>query len=262
MSDNYDEFLLFAKILAAAASNHIADNFLGDFKYREKSISDLVTEVDTRCEKLIYDGIRKTYPDHGVLAEEGSNHWGDTEWLWVVDPLDGTNNFARGYPMVAVSIALQYEGETVVGVVEDTIHGETFWARKGGGAFNDRGALRVSETAELARSMVGTGFPYDKDVSDIDNLANFCRVTKAVRGIRRGGAAALDLCYVAAGRFDGFWELKLKPWDTAAGTLIVDEAGGKITRFDGSRYNCGEIDVLASNGRVHEQLAALLKIEE
>jgi myo-inositol-1(or 4)-monophosphatase len=257
----YDEYLLLAKVLGSAAASHIEKNFLGDFGYDEKSVSDLVTEVDIFCEKLICDGIRKTYPEHGITAEEGNSFRGSGEWRWIIDPLDGTNNFACGYPLVAVSIALEHRGEIVLGVIEDAIHRETFWAQKDEGAFSDRGELKVSQTKRLNRSMVSTGFPYDKHNSDIDNLGNWSRVTKAVRGIRRGGSAALDLCYVAAGRFDAFWELKLKPWDTAAGILIIIEAGGEITRFDGSPYSIDDIDIIASNGRVHNELAALLKIK-
>ncbi len=261
MSGKYDEYLLLAKVLGSAAATHIAKNFLGDFGYDEKSPSDLVTEVDIYCEELICSGIRKTYPQHGIVAEEGNSFEGSTEWRWIIDPLDGTNNFASGYPMVAVSIALEFEGEIVMGIVDDAIHGETFWAQKGEGAFSNRGKLGVSHTDALKRAMVSTGFPYDKHNSDIDNLGNWNRVTKAVRGIRRGGSAALDLCYVAAGRFDAFWELKLKPWDTAAGILIITEAGGKVSRFDGSPYSIDDIDIIASNGSIHDELAALLKIK-
>ena len=139
MSSKYEEYLLLAKVLGSAAAAHIGKNFLGDFDYDEKSPSDLVTEVDIHCEKLIYDGIRKTYPDHGIVAEEGNSFEGSTEWRWIIDPLDGTNNFASGYPLVAVSIALEFRGEIVMGVVEDAIHRETFWAQKGVGAFSERG---------------------------------------------------------------------------------------------------------------------------
>jgi myo-inositol-1(or 4)-monophosphatase len=257
----YDEYLLFAKVIGSAAASHIEKNFLRDFRYEEKSTSDLVTNVDIYCEKLIYDSVRKTYPDHSIIAEEGNTYKGKGDWRWIVDPLDGTNNFAHGYPLVAVSIALEYQGEIVVAVVEDAIHRETFWAQKDGGAFSDRGKLRVSETTQLQRSLLSTGFPYDKDNTEVDNLGNWNRVTKAVRGIRRGGSAAIDLCYVAAGRFDGFWELKLQPWDTAAGTLIITEAGGEVTRFDGSAYSIDDLDIIATNGKVHNELAALLKIK-
>ncbi|MCP4230962.1 MAG: inositol monophosphatase [bacterium] len=261
MAGKYDEYLLFAKVIGSAAASHIEKNFLRDFRYEEKGTSDLVTDVDIYCEKLIYNAIRKTYPKHGVLAEEGNSYEGEGDWRWIVDPLDGTNNFAHGYPLVAVSIALEYRGEIVVAVVEDTIHRETFWAQKDGGASSDRGELKVSETTHLQRSMVSTGFPYDKDNSDIDNLGNWNRATKAVRGIRRGGSAALDLCYVASGRFDGFWELKLQTWDTAAGMLIITEAGGRVTRFDGSQYSIDDLDIIATNGRIHNELAGLLKIK-
>jgi myo-inositol-1(or 4)-monophosphatase len=195
------------------------------------------------------------------VAEEGSAREAGSGWRWYVDPLDGTNNFARGYPMVAVSLALQRDGDAVVGVVFDALRGESFWTELGAGAWCERGPLAVSAAATLSDALVATGFPYDKHESAVDNVANFGRVAKRVMGIRRGGSAALDLAYVAAGRLDGFWELKLSPWDTAAGVLLVAEAGGEVSRIDGTAYVPGDVDLVATNGRIHNALRELLKVE-
>jgi myo-inositol-1(or 4)-monophosphatase len=257
----YEPYVSFARRVAAEAGALIAENFLGSFGVDRKGATNLVTEVDRRAEKLIVDAIGREYPSHAVVAEEGSAREGQSGWRWYVDPLDGTNNFAHGYPMVAVSLALRRDDETVAGVVFDALRRETFWAERGGGAGCEGGPLNVSAAETLADALVATGFPYDKHESAVDNVANFGRVTKRVMGIRRGGAAALDLAYVAAGRLDGFWELKLSPWDTAAGVLLVVEAGGKVTRVDGSAYVPGDVDVVATNGRIHEALRGLLKVE-
>jgi len=257
----FEPHLSFARCLAAEAAQLIAGNFLGTFEVGRKGATNLVTEVDRRAEALIVDAIGREFPAHGVMAEEGSSRPAAGDWRWYVDPLDGTNNFAHGYPMVAVSLALEYRGEVVAGVVADALRGGQFWAERDLGAWTERGRLVVSRAESLGESLVATGFPYDKHESAVDNVANFGRVTKRVRGIRRGGAAALDLAYVAAGRLDGFWELKLSPWDSAAGILLVTEAGGRVSRVDGSPYRPGDVDLVASNGIIHEELRALLKVE-
>lgn len=257
----YAELLEFATRIAAQAAVDIRGAFLGDFEVSSKGRTNLVTDVDRRVERYLFDAVRGEYPDHSILAEEGHEATADTDWLWVIDPLDGTNNFAHGYPMVAVSVAVQYKGETVAGVVYDAIHDEGFYASAGAGARGDRGPIRVSKSKSLIESIVATGFPYDKHESDVDNLGNWCRVTKRVRGIRRGGSAALDLAYVAAGRLDAFWELKLSPWDTAAGILLVKEAGGIVSRIDGSPFNIFDIDIVTGTPDVYEEIRPLLKIE-
>jgi len=257
----YEPYVSFARRVAAEAGALIAENFLGSFGVDRKGATNLVTDVDRRAEALIVDAIGREYPSHAVVAEEGSSREGQSGWRWYVDPLDGTNNFAHGYPMVAVSLALAHDDEAVAGVVFDALRRETFWAERGGGAACEAGPLKVSGAETLADALVATGFPYDKHESAVDNVANFGRVTKRVMGIRRGGAAALDLAYVAAGRLDGFWELKLSPWDTAAGVLLVAEAGGRVSRVDGSAYVPGDVDVVATNGRVHEALCGLLRLE-
>ncbi len=257
----YDEYVSFARRVAAEAAALISESFLGSFAVGRKGLTNLVTEVDRRAESFIVEAIGREFPAHAFLAEEGSAAAGEGEWRWLVDPLDGTNNFAHGYPMVAVSLALEHEGVVVAAVVRDALRGESFWAARGAGAMGDRGSLRVSSAPALAASLVATGFPYDKHAAGIDNVANFVRVVKRVQGIRRGGAAALELAYVAAGRLDGFWELKLSPWDTAAGVLLVEEAGGTVSRIDASAYTPGDVDLVATNGYIHEDLRALLSIE-
>ncbi len=257
----YVELLEFASRVTSKAAADIREAFLGEFEIDNKGRTNLVTEIDRRVEEYLFDAVRGEYPDHSILAEEGHEASADTDWLWVIDPLDGTNNFAHGYPMVAVSVGIQYKGKTVVGVVHDAIHDEGFYATAAGGAWSDRGRLRVSNAKSLIESIVATGFPYDKHESDVDNLGNWCRVTKRVRGIRRGGSAAMDLAYVAAGRLDGFWELKLSPWDTAAGTLLVTEAGGVVSRFDGSPFSIYDIDIVAGTPAAYEELKPLLRIE-
>jgi myo-inositol-1(or 4)-monophosphatase len=257
----YEELLGFASCISAQAAADICKAFHGDFEINRKGRTNLVTEVDRRVEEYLFDAVSKEYPGHSILAEEGHEAAAGGDWLWVIDPLDGTNNFAHGYPMVAVSVAVQYKGETIVGVVYDAIRDEGFYASAGSGAKTDGGPISVSRSTSLIESLVATGFPYDKHESDVDNLGNWCRVTKRVRGIRRGGSAALDLAYVAAGRLDAFWELKLSPWDTAAGALLVTEAGGVVSRFDGSPYRIFDVDIVAGTPRVYEEIRPLLKVE-
>jgi len=257
----YGDYVAFALRLAADAGGIIRENFLGDFGVSHKGLTNLVTDVDRRCEELIVSALAEAYPTHAVIAEEGSGRGGAAEWRWYVDPLDGTNNFAHGFPMVAVSIALEHRDRVVAGVVYDALRDEAFWAELAGGAFCKRGRLAVSAAPSLAASLVATGFPYDKHCSSVDNIGNFGRVTKRVQGIRRGGSAALELAYVAAGRLDGFWELKLSSWDTAAGALLVAEAGGRVSRIDGSAFAPGDDEIVATNGFIHDELRGLLRRE-
>ncbi|MGD8719552.1 MAG: inositol monophosphatase family protein [Candidatus Zixiibacteriota bacterium] len=258
----YESYVSYARRVAAEAGSIIKDNFLGTFGVERKgAASNLVTDVDRRSEDLIVEALAREYPGHDVVAEEGSAREAGGEWRWLVDPLDGTNNFAHGFPLVAVSIALQYRGEVVAAVVRDALREETFQAARGAGARCEAGPLAVSTAADVSESLLATGFPYDKHESPVDNVANFSRVIKRARGVRRGGAAALDLAYVAAGRLDGFWELKLSPWDSAAGILLVAEAGGRFSRFDGTPYRPGDVDLVATGGIIHDSLRQLLRIE-
>jgi myo-inositol-1(or 4)-monophosphatase len=217
---------------------------------------DLVTATDRRCEAAILALLRAAHPDHAVLAEEGGARRGAkaSEFLWVVDPLDGTTNFAKGFPVFCSSVALAHRGEVVVGAIHQPLLGELFTSVRGRGAFLNGRPLRVSAEGALDQALLATGFPYDIRRSRRNNLDHFRRLATRCLAVRRAGAAALDLAYTAAGRFDGFWELKLKPWDVAAGALLIAEAGGRVTGFDGRPWSLGVADVVASNGLVHEAL--------
>jgi myo-inositol-1(or 4)-monophosphatase len=218
----------------------------------------LVTEVDLASEKLILDAIASRYPRHQVLAEEGGLGAITSEHRWIIDPLDGTTNFAHGYPCFAVSIALEYQGKVVLGVVYDPMRDELFAAElKAGASLNNR-AIRVSSTAELMRSLLSTGFPYDIKTSNLTNLDHWSNFAMNAQALRRDGAAALDLCYVACGRYDGFWELSLSAWDTAAGALIVEEAGGRVTDFGGAEFSNYKPEIVASNGLIHSRMIEVL----
>lgn len=215
---------------------------------------DLVTEMDLGSERLLLDRLQHMYPGDRVRGEESGSH-GSGSGEWIVDPLDGTTNYAHGLPVFCVSIAYLEAGRPVVGVVHDPSRAETFWAGEGTGAWLGEHPLSVSSVQELNRSLLVTGFPYNVRTTDDDNLSEYALFSKRSRGVRRLGAAALDLAYVAAGRLDGFWELALQPWDVAAGMLIVREAGGRVTRIDGGDDVLSEpVSILAANGSLHERM--------
>lgn len=190
---------------------------------------DLVTNIDTQSEQVLINRIKEEYPEHGILAEESGVSGGDSEYLWIVDPLDGTVNYAHRYPVFCISLALQFHGEVVLGVVYASALQELFEAVKGQGAYLNGVKLQVSEITDLNKAILATGFPYDKATDSDNNLNYFQELAPKINGIRRTGSAAYDLCNVAAGRFNGYWEFKVNRWDIAAGTLIVQEAGGKVT---------------------------------
>ena len=220
---------------------------------------DLVTEVDRKSEKLIVDFLSAQFPQHSILAEEGTNTTRQSEYRWVIDPLDGTSNYAHDYPFFCVSLGLEKRGEVIAGVVYHPIFEELFVAEKGGGAFLNKKKLQVSQVNRLRQALVSTGFPYDVLEDPEEALEYFARFIDAAQAVRRDGSAALDLCYLAMGRFDGFWELRLKPWDTAAGSLIVKEAGGKITNFLGEEYSIYDHHVIASNGWLHNEMLNVVR---
>jgi myo-inositol-1(or 4)-monophosphatase len=221
-----------------------------------KGEADLVTAADRASEKFIADLLRAKWPQHGIVGEEGTRSDTDAEYRWFVDPLDGTTNFAHGYPVFCVSIALvRHDDQLEVGVLYDPTRDELFSAQRGAGATLNGKPMHVSKTARLAESILGTGFPSHKRHKN-PNIHFYQQLTLRSHGVRRAGSAALDLANVAAGRYDGFWEFNLNPWDTAAGALIVQEAGGKVTRFDGAPFRLDSREVLASNGLIHEQLLA------
>jgi len=219
---------------------------------------DIVTRVDTLCEERIRRVIAEEHPDHVVIGEE-LGHEASGRMRWIVDPLDGTVNYAHGFPFYCVSIALEADGEVVVGVVYDPERDELFTATKGGGAWLNGRPLQVTATAELRQALLATGFAYVEDRIEL-NLGVFARVLPRVRSVRRPGSAALDICYVASGRLDGFWELGLNPWDVAAGLLVVREAGGTVTGEDGGPYRLGDRVLVATNGHLHGKLLDLLQL--
>ncbi|CAG0966794.1 myo-inositol-1(or 4)-monophosphatase [Geobacteraceae bacterium] len=228
---------------------------------RFKGEIDLVTEVDRACEDLIVATIRGAHPGHGILAEEGTRDAGISRHRWIVDPLDGTTNYAHGFPWFCVSIALEIDGEVRLGVIYHPVMDELFTAVKGEGAFVNGRPIRVSGRHPLKQCLLATGFPYDRTRDNENNFANFFNFQFAARAVRRAGAAALDLAYVAAGRLDGYWELKLKPWDVAAGQLLVNEAGGRVTNHAGEPFSIDDHRILASNGIVHREMLEILGCE-
>jgi myo-inositol-1(or 4)-monophosphatase len=261
MSAETASILELAKRIAREAGRIQRENYEGEFEIQTKSaVIDLVTDVDRACERLLVEAIQKERPEDAILAEEGGGtDTPDADWRWVIDPLDGTTNYAHGYPRFCVSIGIEYRGIATVGVVYDPLLDELFSAVRGGGAsLNDR-PLRVSESDRLDHAMLATGFAYDVHRSADDNLDHFAAFAKSVQAIRRDGSAALNLCYVAAGRFDGFWELKLHPWDVAAGIVIVEEAGGRTSDFSGHGNCASGLETVASNAVLHEALLEILQ---
>ncbi|MEW6665775.1 MAG: inositol monophosphatase family protein [Thermodesulfobacteriota bacterium] len=243
---------------ARKAGKALLELFGKDIRVVMKGEIDPVTEADLRSERVILELIARRFPGDSILTEEAGECRRDSGRVWIIDPLDGTVNFAHGFPMFAVSIALQAHGEIVLGVVLNPVLDECFEAREGGGAFLNGRAVAVSRTAELQASLLATGFPYDVHRKHRRVLTHLRRMLTRAQGIRRPGSAAIDLCYVAAGRLDGFWEEGLKPWDTAAGMVIVQEAGGRISTYDGKPYSPYEKNLVASNPFIHEAMIALL----
>jgi len=227
---------------------------LDSLKVDTKGRNDFVTDVDRKAEAEIIATIRRSHPDHAFLAEESGRGGGDSEYVWIIDPLDGTTNFLHGFPTFAVSIALQHRGRLQHAVVYDPMRQEFFTASRGDGAQLEGKKIRVSSQRTLEGSLIGTGFPYRMEAAHIDDyLAMLKVVMAAAAGVRRPGAAALDLAYVAAGRIDGFWEFGLAPWDTAAGTLLIQEAGGRVGTPTGSEYALGP-NIVAGNPKVYQGL--------
>jgi myo-inositol-1(or 4)-monophosphatase len=226
-----------------------------EFKTNE---TNLVTEIDKAAEKLIIDFVKKNFPSHGILAEESGKVKSGIEYLWVIDPLDGTTNFAHGLPVFSVSIALQKNSVTIAGVVFDIINNIAYAAEKGSGAFANDQKIKVSTNDILRRSVLASGFPYNVSENPDHLLERFAEMTKRARGVRRLGSAALDLAYVARGVFDGYWEMELNPWDICAGMLLVEEAGGLVTDFDSNQIDMYTKRILATNGLIHEQMMEVL----
>jgi myo-inositol-1(or 4)-monophosphatase len=239
--------------IAREAGALLMEFFDKHIKIEYKGDADLVTAADRKSEALIRERIRTFWPDHDVLGEEQGLTDTGSDYRWYVDPLDGTTNFAHGYPVFCVSMALQYRHEMIAGICFDPTRNEMFTAERGKGPFLNGAPIHVSKTDRLAESLVSTGFPSHKRHKN-PNIYFYHQITLRTHGVRRAGSAALDLCSVACGRFDGFWEFNLNPWDTAAGVLIVEEAGGRVTDFHGGAFQLNSRETLASNGLIHDAL--------
>jgi myo-inositol-1(or 4)-monophosphatase len=246
--------------LARAAGGLLRDGLLGPRRIAYKgSPTNLVTEMDARVEALVVGRIQAAFPNDAILAEERGAQAGGSGRRWIIDPLDGTTNYAHGLPIYAVSIALEVGGHVRLGVVYDPSQRELFVAERGAGAFCNDARLAVSAATTLDASLLATGFPYDIRVKADNNLREYAAFAVRTRGVRRMGSAVLYLAWLAAGRLDGYWELRLGPWDVAAGGLMVEEAGGRLTGLDGGALDLDNPRVVASNGRIHDQMLAVLR---
>ena len=248
-----NQYLEVAVETAIQAGGILLSEFDHPAKISYKGEVDLVTQADRRSEEAIVGRLRTYFPTHAIVAEEGSGQEGDGRHRWIVDPLDGTTNFAHGYPCFAVSIGFEEAGELLVGVIYQPVTKELFTACRGEGAYLNEKRITVSSIERLSTSLLATGFPSTKRARN-PNIHYYWNFTLRSHGVRRDGSAALDLASVACGRFDGFWEFGLHAWDTAAGVLLVREAGGRVTSFSGQPYRPGDYETLASNGRVHAEL--------
>ncbi|MFB0564794.1 MAG: inositol monophosphatase family protein [Candidatus Aminicenantaceae bacterium] len=255
-----EKFLKVAKEAALESGQMLKENIHKESKIDFKGVINLVTHFDTLSQRMILERISSNFPDHDFLAEEGLSKKEGAEFRWLIDPLDGTTNFAHRFPVFCVSIALEKKGEVVLGVVYDPMREEMFWALKSGGALLNGKRISVSAVDDLDKSLVATGFPYDIRESKVNNIDHFNNFAIRVQAIRRCGSAAIDLCYVACGRFDGYWELKLNPWDVAAGVLIAEEAGGLISDFQNREYSIFGVEILATNGLIHQQMLDVLTL--
>ncbi len=247
-----DDFLTPMQALAREAGALLMSYF-GKVSIEYKGDADLVTQADRSSEKLIVESIRRQWPHHDLIGEEGSRTETGSDYRWYVDPLDGTTNFAHGYPVFCVSMGLEFRGELLAGVVYDPTRDEMFSATKGSGAQLNGRAIHVSKTPRLKESLVATGFPSHKRHKN-PNINFYHQITLRSHGVRRAGSAALDLCYVACGRYEGFWEFNLNSWDTAAGVLLVKEGGGTVTNFSGGPFSIDSRQVLATNGVLHPEM--------
>ncbi len=251
----------FAEAIARDAGAILLRGFRSDrMSVSYKSASNLVTNIDRESEDFLYQAIGAAYPDHSIVAEEGSRRDTGGEFVWYVDPLDATNNFAHGLPFFCVSIGVYStrENRVVAGVVFDPVHNELFSASRSGGAFLNGAPIAVTKNGDLNVAFLATGFPYERKNPEKNNLVQFTSLSPNVQGIRRLGSAALDLSYVACGRFDGYWEPELHPWDMAAGSLIVEEAGGKVSKYNGDPFEPEYPEILASNGLIHGAMGDIL----
>jgi len=256
-----EQFLQVALYAAEKASLYISNESTRILQVNFKGKTDLVTQVDHGSEKIILDEINHYFPDHNVLTEESGEIEGKSPYTWIIDPLDGTTNFVHKYPFYAVSIAAYHEGNPLVGVVADVYHHHIYSAVKGGGAFRNGKPIHVSKTKQLQYSLLATGFPYIHDQVWDKNFDYLKIFTGLTQGVRRAGAASIDLAHVACGWLDGFWEFGLKPWDSSAGILLVEEAGGKISKMDGSDFSIYVPEIIASNGIIHGEMIKHIQLK-
>jgi myo-inositol-1(or 4)-monophosphatase len=246
-------FLPQATAIAREAGKLLMPFFERRIGFEYKGDVDLVTEADRASERLIVNRLRSTWPTHDIIGEEGTRDDHGSAFRWYVDPLDGTTNFAHGYPVFCVSMGLEHDGHLIAGILYDPTRDELFAAEKGSGATLNGKPIHVSTTTTLAESILGTGFPSFKRHKN-PNIHFYHQITLRSHGVRRAGSAALDLANVAAGRYDGFWEFNLNPWDTSAGVLLVQEAGGTVTRFDGAPFRIDSRETVATNSLIHAEL--------
>jgi len=260
--DVREEFSRIGEAVVREAGMYLRENLGRGAEVSLKGAVDLVTPFDLGAQEILVGRLSAAFPTHGFLAEEGLARPGTSDWRWIIDPLDGTTNYAHSFPVFSVSAALERAGRVVLGFVYDPMREEMFTASAGQGAFLNGAAIRVSSVLDLGSSLLATGFPYDLRTSPVNNMGHWGRFIVKAQAIRRCGSAALDLSYVACGRFDGFWELKLKPWDVAAGALIVAEAGGRISDFHGGEFALEAPGILATNGRIHREMLDVLTADE
>jgi myo-inositol-1(or 4)-monophosphatase len=256
----WEESLKVAEEASRMAGEMLCHNIESSRKIVYKGAVNLVTDFDKLSQEIILSHLSGRFPDHDFLAEEDLCEQRGSEFRWIIDPIDGTTNYAHNFPIFCVSIALEWKGKVVCGVIYDPMRGEMFSAILGKGSVLNGRRIEISTTEDLDKSLLATGFPYDVRESRVNNIDHFANFATRVQAIRRCGSAALDLCYVACGRFDGFWELKLSPWDVAAGILIVEESGGCVTDFLGETTSIYGKDLLASNGMIHEPMIKILKL--
>jgi myo-inositol-1(or 4)-monophosphatase len=258
--DELREWAEVGESVVREAGRYLRANLGGRVEASYKGAVDLVTPYDLGAQEIVVDRLSAAFPTHGFLAEEGLARTGSSDCRWIIDPLDGTTNYTHGFPIFSVSAALECAGRLSLGLVYDPMRDEMFRAEADRGAFLNGRAIRVSAVSDLGRSLLATGFPYDVRSSATNNLDHWRRFIVRAQAMRRCGSAALDLCYVACGRFDGFWELKLKPWDVAAGALMVLEAGGRVTDFEGGPFTPEAPGIVATNGGVHGMILEVLNI--
>jgi myo-inositol-1(or 4)-monophosphatase len=256
----WEECLKAAEEASRMAGEMLRQNIDSGREIVYKGAVNLVTDFDKRSQELILSHLYFQFPEHDFLAEEDLFRQGGSDFRWIIDPIDGTTNYAHNFPIFCVSIALEWKKKVMCGVIYDPMREEMFSAISGDGATINGHRIRTSTNSDLDKSLLATGFPYDVRESEVNNIDHFANFATRVQAIRRCGSAALDLCYVACGRFDGFWELKLSPWDVAAGVLIVEESGGRVTGFKGEPANIYGKDLLASNGLIHDQMIQILKL--